>query len=74
MATLRYNSDGSNPWTATYFATSQRGIGLALASDDSVYVAGDYMLTVIKYDQTPTLILSDGFESGDTSAWSATVP
>ena len=74
MATLRYNSDGSNPWTATYFATSQRGVGLALASDDSIYVAGDYMLTVIKYGQTRSLILSDGFESGDTSAWSATVP
>ena len=74
MATLRYNSDGSNPWTATYFATSQRGVGLALASDDSIYVAGDYMLTVIKYVQTRTLVLSDGFESGDTSAWSSTVP
>ena len=52
MATLRYNSDGSNPWTATYYATSQRGVGLALASDNSVYVAGDYMLTVIKYSQS----------------------
>lgn len=52
MATLRYNSDGSNPWTATYYATSQRGTGLVLASDNSIYAAGDYMLTVIKYTQT----------------------
>jgi len=54
MATLRYNSDGSNPWTATYYPTSQRGVGLVLASDNSVYVAGDYMLTVIKYTQSGT--------------------
>ncbi len=74
MATLRYNSDGSNPWTATYFATSQRGVGLALAGDKSIYVAGDYMLTLIKYGQAQPSLLSDGFESGDASAWSATVP
>lgn len=74
MATLRYNSDGSNPWRATYATTSQRGVGLALASDSSVYVAGDYMLTVIKYSQTGTLIFSDGFESGDTAAWASAVP
>ena len=59
MVTLRYNSDGSNPWTATYYATSQRGVGLALASDNSVYVAGDYMLTVIKYNQTLTSVGED---------------
>lgn len=73
MATLRYNSDGSNPWTATYFATSQRGVGLALASDHSVYVAGDYMLTVIKYVQAQALVFGDGFESGDTGGWTQTV-
>jgi len=56
MVTLRYNSDGSNPWTGTYYATSQRGVGLVLASDNSVYVAGDYMLTVIKYTQTVTSV------------------
>lgn len=56
MVTIRYNSDGSNPWTATYYATSQRGVGLVLASDNSVYVAGDYMLTVIKYTQSVTSI------------------
>jgi len=54
MATLRYNPDGSNPWTATYSATSQRGVGIALANDNSVYVAGDYVLTVIKYAQSGT--------------------
>ncbi|MDH3402824.1 MAG: hypothetical protein OES32_07975 [Acidobacteriota bacterium] len=74
MATLRYDADGSNPWTATYFATSQRGVGLALASDASLYVAGDFMLTVIKYSQTGSPIFADGFESGDTTAWSSTVP
>jgi hypothetical protein len=74
MATLRYNSDGSNPWTATYSATSQRGVGLALAGDGSVYVAGDSALTLIKYVQTGFTILRDGFETGDTSGWSLTVP
>jgi len=52
MVTLRYNSDGSNPWTATYYATSQRGVGLVLASDNSVYVAGNANNTVIKYNQS----------------------
>lgn len=74
MATLRYDADGSNPWTATYYATSQRGVGLALASDSSLYVAGDFMLTVVKYSQPSALIFRDGFESSDTSAWSRTVP
>jgi len=71
MATVRYDADGSSPWTVTYSATSQRGVGLALASDSSLYVAGDFMLTVIKYSQTGGLIFADGFESGDISAWSS---
>ena len=74
IVTLRYNPDGSNPWTATYYATSQLGVGLALGSDSAVYVAGDYMLTVIKYDQTGSLVFSDGFESSDASHWAVTVP
>lgn len=66
MATLRYNSDGSNPWKATYHVTSQRGVGLALASDQGLYVAGDYMLTVIKYSQSgPSGSYVDGDASGD---------
>jgi hypothetical protein len=52
MVTLRYNSDGSIPWTATTYATSQLGVGIALGVDNSVYVAGDFMLTLIKYAQT----------------------
>lgn len=74
MATLRYDSDGTNPWTTTYFSTSQRGVGVALASDRSVYVAGDYMLTLIKYVQTAALVFGDGFESGGTGAWTQTIP
>lgn len=74
MATLRYDADGSNPWKATYGTTSQRGVGLALASDRSVYVAGDFMLTVIKYSQTGPPLFADGFESGDVSAWPLTAP
>jgi len=71
MATVRYDADGSSPWTVTYGTTSQRGVGLALANDSSFYVAGDFMLTVIKYSQTGSQIFADGFESGDTSAWSS---
>lgn len=56
MVTLRYNPDGSTPWTATYDATSQRGVGLVMGSDNSIYAAGDYMLTVIKYSQSLTSI------------------
>ncbi len=56
MVTLRYNSDGSNPWTATTYATSQRGVGLVRGSDNSIYAAGDYMLTVVKYTQDVTSI------------------
>jgi len=73
MATVRYNADGSSPWTVTYGATSQRGVGLALARDGSFYVAGDYMLTVLKYFQTVGPLFSDGFESGDTSVWSSSI-
>ncbi len=70
MATLRYNSDGSNPWTATYSTTSQRGVGLVRASDGSIYVAGDLMLTVLKYAQNLAMVFADDFESGDTEQWS----
>lgn len=74
VVTLRYNADGSNPWTATYYATSQLGVGLALARSGEVYVAGDFMLTVIKYVQGGLALFGDGFESGDTSGWAGAVP
>jgi hypothetical protein len=74
VVTLRYNSDGSNPWTATYYATSQLGVGLVRSRDGALYVAGDWMLTVIKYVQEGLALFGDGFESGDTSAWSSGQP
>jgi hypothetical protein len=47
--------------------SSARGVAVV---GGYVYVAADYALAVFR--KCP--LFSDGFESGDTSAWSTTVP
>lgn len=54
MLTLRYNADGSTAWEGRHYAWASRGVGLALASDNSVYAVGlGNSITTIKYAQTP---------------------
>lgn len=57
METIRYNSDGSNAWTADINLYGGIGNGLVLGSDMSLYGVGQYYYTVIKYGQSFTLEL-----------------
>ena len=57
METIRYNSDGSNAWTADINLYGGIGNGLVLGSDMSLYAVGQYYYTVIKYVQSFTLDL-----------------
>lgn len=54
LETIRYNSDGSNPWVADVDLYSGVGKGLALGKDLSVYAIGQYYYSVIKYSQSNT--------------------
>ena len=51
LETVRYNSDGSNPWVADVNLYAGIGKGLALGSDMSLYAVGQFYYSVIKYSQ-----------------------
>ena len=51
LETVRYNSDGSNPWVAEVNLYAGIGKGLALGSDLSLYAVGQFYYSVIKYSQ-----------------------
>ncbi len=54
MLTLRYDADGSTAWVGRHYAWASRGVGVALASDNSVYAVGlGNSITTIKYAQSP---------------------
>jgi hypothetical protein len=52
METVRYNSDGSNPWVAEVNQYAGIGKGLALGSDLSLYAVGMFYYSIIKYSQS----------------------
>ncbi len=52
LETIRYNSDGSNPWIANVDLYSGIGKGLVLAPDKSLYAVGMYYYSVVKYGQS----------------------
>lgn len=62
METVRYNSDGSNPWVAGVNLYAGIGKGLALGSDLSLYGVGMFYYSVIKYSQSITLNLKTSIE------------
>jgi len=54
MLTLRYDADGSTAWVGRHYEWASRGVGVALASDNSLYAVGlGNSITTIKYAQTP---------------------
>ena len=72
--------DGDTIGDATVTDFNTFGASFSLAEDDRVivgvdldYGAGD-IAAIIAIDLFPCSIFSDGFESGDTSAWSSSVP
>ena len=56
LETVRYNSDGSNPWIAEVNQYAGIGKGLALGSDLSLYAAGMFYYSVIKYSRSSSMI------------------
>ena len=55
LETVRYNSDGSNPWIAEVNQYAGIGKGLALGNDLSLYAVGQFYYSVLKYSQaSPT--------------------
>ena len=47
--TIKYDSFGNESWVAKYDSTATRGMGLAIASDGSVFVVGLNWWTVLHY-------------------------
>lgn len=63
LETVRYNSDGSNPWVADVNLYAGIGQGLAIGPDLSLYAVGKFYYSVITYSQSKTLnlkVLIDG--------------
>jgi hypothetical protein len=52
LETIRYNPDGSTPWTANVDLYAGIGKGLVLAADKSLYAVGMYYYSVLKYGQS----------------------
>jgi len=52
LETVRYNSNGSNPWVAVINQYAGIGKGLALGTDLSLYAVGMFYYSVIKYSQS----------------------
>jgi hypothetical protein len=63
LETIRYNSDGSNPWVADVNLYGGIGKGLALGADLSLYAVGAYYYSVLKYSQSvPTEVVQNSSE------------
>ncbi len=57
LETVRYNSDGSNPWVAEVNLNAGAGKGLAIGADLSLYAVGMFYYSVLKYSQSfPTYV------------------
>ena len=52
LETVRYDSDGSNPWVAEVNLYGGIGKGLALDSDLNLFAVGQFYYSVIKYSQS----------------------
>jgi hypothetical protein len=63
-------SEPTAPEEVGNFQTAAWGRSAIALSDEQVFVTGSEMLVFARCE----VVFSDGFESGDTSAWSATVP
>jgi len=57
LETVRYNSDGSNPWVADVNLYAGKGMALALDDDLNLYAVGQFYYSVLKYSQSKTLNL-----------------
>ncbi|MGB3074457.1 MAG: GEVED domain-containing protein [Chitinophagales bacterium] len=49
ILTIKYDSAGNESWVAKYDSTATRGMGLAIASDGSVFVVGLNWWTILHY-------------------------
>jgi len=52
LETIRYNSNGNNPWVANVNLYAGNGKGLVLGNDFSLYAVGMFYYSVLKYSQS----------------------
>jgi hypothetical protein len=57
LETVRYNSDGSNPWVADINLYAGKGMGLALDAGFNLFAVGQFYYSVLKYSQSGILNL-----------------
>ena len=75
LETVRYNSDGSNPWIAEVNQYAGIGKGIALGADFSLYTVGMFYYSVIKYSQSsPTDVEENSSEVPETFALNQNYP
>lgn len=80
IITIKYDPLGNESWVEMYDSTATRGMGLAIASDGSVFVVGLTWWTVLHYLNTssggtcgiPTNVTVSGINNdGATISWNA---
>jgi len=73
IATRKGGYDDWNTWFSTFTLPHDVGIRIVVKDIDGNYTTADTNLWISAVDDDPTHIFSDGFESGNTSAWSSSV-
>jgi hypothetical protein len=79
MVTLKYGPGGNQQWTAVTDSPATKGVGIAIASDRSLFVAGENVMTVIHYIQNSSSIYyrdadGDGYGDAATSVKASSPP
>ena len=69
IATRKGDYDGFNTWYSIFTLPHDVGIRIVVKDLDGNYTTADTDLWISAVDDDPTHIFSDGFESGNTSAW-----
>ena len=69
IATRKGDYDGFNTWYSTFTLPHDVGIRILVKDLDGNFTTADTDLWISAVNEDPTHIFSDGFESGNTSAW-----
>ncbi len=69
IATRKGSYDDWNTWFTNFSLPHDVGIRIVVKDLDGNYTTADTNLWISAINEDPTHIFSDGFESGDTSAW-----
>ena len=76
MVTVKYSAAGAKEWTATNDSTTAIGVGIAVASDNSIFVAGLNLMTLVHYlnhTGTGTCTVPAGLSASNSTSSSVTL-